>query len=46
VLVAYASNPGYPGGREQEDHGSKPVCKQFFETHILKNPSTKIGLVE
>jgi hypothetical protein len=23
VLVAQAYNPSYPGGRDQEDHGSK-----------------------
>jgi hypothetical protein len=25
VLVAHICNPSYTGGRDQEDHGSKPV---------------------
>jgi hypothetical protein len=25
VLVAHACTPGYSGGRDQEDHGLKPV---------------------
>jgi hypothetical protein len=25
VLVAHACNPSYSGGRDQEDHGSKPA---------------------
>jgi hypothetical protein len=25
VLMAHAYNPSYSGGRDQEDHGSKPA---------------------
>jgi hypothetical protein len=25
MLVAHACNPNYSGGRDQEDHGSKPA---------------------
>jgi hypothetical protein len=30
VLVAHAYNPRYLGGRDQEDHGSKPAWANSF----------------
>jgi hypothetical protein len=46
VLVAHACNPSYSGGRDQEDHGSKPAWANSSLDPILKKPFTKIGLVE
>jgi hypothetical protein len=37
-LVAHACNPRYSGGRDQEDHSSKPNSSR---DPILKNPSQK-----
>jgi hypothetical protein len=34
--VAYACNPSYSGGREQEDHGSKPTWANSLQDPILK----------
>jgi hypothetical protein len=39
--VAYACNPSYSGGRDQEDHGSKPVQANSWQAPTLKNPSQK-----
>jgi hypothetical protein len=46
VLVAHASNPSYSGGRDQEDHSSKPAQANSSRDSYLKKPFTKIGLVE
>jgi hypothetical protein len=37
VPVADACNPSYPGGRDQEDHGSKPAQANSSERPYLKN---------
>jgi hypothetical protein len=42
ALVAHACNPSYSGGRDQEDHSSKPPKQTVFET-LLKKPITKKG---
>jgi hypothetical protein len=39
-------NPNYSGGRDQEDHGSKPAQANSSQDHIWKKPITKKGLVE
>jgi hypothetical protein len=44
TLVAYAYNPSYLGGRDQEDQGSN-TAKQFMRPYLEKL-FTKIGLVE
>jgi hypothetical protein len=44
--VAHACNPSYSGGRDQEDHRSKPAQANSSGDPIWKNPSQKIGLVE
>jgi hypothetical protein len=43
ALVAHACNPSYSGGRDQEDHGSKPaqVNRPYLEKTLHKK-----GLVE
>jgi hypothetical protein len=46
VLVAHTCNPSYSGGRDQEDHGSKPAWTNSFTRPYLEKPFTKIGLVE
>jgi hypothetical protein len=38
---AHTCNPSYSGGREQEDHGSKPAQTNRLWDPILKNPSPK-----
>jgi hypothetical protein len=43
--VAHTCNPSYSGGRDQEDHGSKPARANSSQAP-LKNRSQKIGLVE
>jgi hypothetical protein len=45
ALVAHACNPSYSGGRDQEDHGSKPAGQTVRETLSQKKPTGK-GLVE
>jgi hypothetical protein len=42
VLVADASNPSYSGGRDQEDHSSKPD-QASLQDAVLKIPNTKKG---
>jgi hypothetical protein len=44
VLVAYDCNPTYLGGRDQEDHSSKPVWANS-ET-LSRKYLTQKGLVE
>jgi hypothetical protein len=44
--VAHAYNPGYFGGRDQEDHGSKPVLGKYFERPYLEKTYHKKGLAE
>jgi hypothetical protein len=39
--VAYAYNPGYSGGRDQEDCSLKTAQANNFETLSQKNPSQK-----
>jgi hypothetical protein len=43
--VAHTCNSSYSGGRDQEDHGSKPARANSSRDPISKNPSQK-GLVE
>jgi hypothetical protein len=46
MLVAHAYNPSYSGGRDQEDHGSKPAWANSSARSYFEKPFTKIGLVE
>jgi hypothetical protein len=39
--VAHAYNLSYSGGRDQEDHSSKPAWTNGSQDHISKNPSQK-----
>jgi hypothetical protein len=39
--VAQAYNPSYSGGRDQEDHGSKPAQAYSSQDPTSKNPSQK-----
>jgi hypothetical protein len=42
VPVAHFCNPSYSGGRDQEDHGSKPAQANSSRDPILKkHPSLK-----
>jgi hypothetical protein len=41
ALVAHACNPGYSGGRDQEDHGSKTASGDSLHDPISKNASQK-----
>jgi hypothetical protein len=41
VHVAHAYNPSYSGGRDQEDHGSKPAQASSSQDPISKIPITK-----
>jgi hypothetical protein len=43
MLVAHACNPSYSGGRDQEDHDSKPAWAKSSQDPILKKPITKRG---
>jgi hypothetical protein len=43
ALVAHTCNPSYSGGRDEEDHGSKPAWANSSRDHILKKPITKKG---
>jgi hypothetical protein len=45
ALVAYAYNPSYSGGRDQEDHSLKPAQANSSRPY-LKKPLHKKGLVE
>jgi hypothetical protein len=46
VLVAHSCNPSYSGGRDQENHGSKPAQANSSMRPYVEKPFTKIGLVE
>jgi hypothetical protein len=46
VLVAFAYNLSYSGGRDQEDCGSKPAWANSWQDPILKKMLHKKGLVE
>jgi hypothetical protein len=46
VPVAQTCNPSYSGGRDQEDHGSKPAQAHSSARPYLKKPFKKIGQVE
>jgi hypothetical protein len=39
--VAHSCNPSYSGGRDQEDHSSKPAQANSLRDLIFKNPSQK-----
>jgi hypothetical protein len=41
VPLAQSCNPSYLGGRDQEDHGSKPVQANSSWDPISKIPNTK-----
>jgi hypothetical protein len=41
VLLAHPCNPSYLGGRDQEDHSSKPAWVSRLSNPISKNPSQK-----
>jgi hypothetical protein len=41
--VAQACNPSYLGGRDQEDHSSKPAWANSLRDPILKIPIIKKG---
>jgi hypothetical protein len=43
VLVAHTCNPSYSGGRDQEDHGSKPARANSSGDPTSKKPFTKTG---
>jgi hypothetical protein len=38
--VAHACNPSYSGGRDQEDHGSKPGQVNRLQDPVSKKPIT------
>jgi hypothetical protein len=44
--VVHACNPSYSGGRDQENHGSKPAQANSFARPYLEKSSTKVGQVE
>jgi hypothetical protein len=44
--VAHTCNPGYSGGRDQEDRSSKTAQANISQVPNSKKPITKIGLVE
>jgi hypothetical protein len=47
VTVAHICNPSFPGGRDQEDHGSKPAQENSSTDPILeKKKNHRKGLVE
>jgi hypothetical protein len=45
ALVGHACNLSYSGGRDQEDHSSKPAGANSLQDPVLKTPSGK-GLAE
>jgi hypothetical protein len=45
VPEAHASNPRYPGDRDHEDQGSKPVQANSSQDPILIKLITKKGIV-
>jgi hypothetical protein len=44
--MAHTYNPSYSEGRDQEDHGSKPVLGKQFSRPYLKKVHHKKGLLE
>jgi hypothetical protein len=42
MLVAHTCNSSYSGGRDQEDHGSRPAWANSYGDPISKLPNTKI----
>jgi uncharacterized membrane protein YoaT (DUF817 family) len=44
--VAHICNPGYLGGRDEEDCGSRPAWANSSGRSYPEKPFTKIGLVE
>jgi hypothetical protein len=46
VLVTHAYNTSYSGGRDQEDHGLKPVRANSSQETNLENTHHNKGLVE
>jgi hypothetical protein len=40
MLVAHTCNPSYLGGRDYEDHSSKPAWANSSQDPILKKPIT------
>jgi hypothetical protein len=44
--LASACNPSYSGGRDQDDHSSKPAQANSSMRPYLKKPFTKIRLME
>jgi hypothetical protein len=40
ALVAHACNPGYSGGRDQEDHGLKPAWANSSQDSLSRKPIT------
>jgi hypothetical protein len=43
ALVAHSCNPSYSGGRDREDHGSKPAHVNSLRDLISKNSLQKKG---
>jgi hypothetical protein len=44
--MAHFCNPSYSGGRDQEDHGSKPAQANISMRLYLEKSFTKIRLLE
>jgi hypothetical protein len=44
--VAHTYNPKYSRGRDQADHGLKPIRANSSTRPYLEKPFTKIGLAE
>jgi hypothetical protein len=44
--VTHACNPNYSGGRDQEDHGSKPTGENSSGDFMSKKYHYKKGLAE
>jgi hypothetical protein len=45
-MVVHPYNPSYSGGRDQEDHGSKPIQINSSRDPISKKIHHKKGLME
>jgi hypothetical protein len=43
VQVAHICNLSYPGGRDEEDHSSKPARANSLRDPIMKTSSQKMG---
>jgi hypothetical protein len=46
MSCAHACDPSYLGGRDQEDHSSKPAQANSSQDPISKKPIIKKGTVE